>query len=242
MGSHPPHTFWLGLASSPTHPLMSTPSFIWLLFILIKRRPPKAKSPPLPLLFDASYFASPSKQTNDIECNPDSSRPAHGVGEQRRRDLVAPLLYPWRERGQSRWRVGWHGSSCWLLCLCVLCFVFCAPTDDQTTVPYFSPVIIFSSFVIIGVRILTRQTVIWDLFQPSARWLYLFFFGRNFFRLQFEPAKKHGQPDDCTFLFSGSNFFQSYVSTIIGARVKIRTPITTRKITTRKKKVEINLR
>ncbi len=23
-------------------------------------------------------------------------------------------------------RVGWHGSSCWLLCLCVLCFVFCA--------------------------------------------------------------------------------------------------------------------
>ena len=22
--------------------------------------------------------------------------------------------------------VGWHGSSCWLLCLCVLCFVFCA--------------------------------------------------------------------------------------------------------------------
>ncbi len=29
--------------------------------------------------------------------------------------------------------------------------------------------------------------------------------------------------------FSGSNFFRSYVSTIVGARVEIRTPITTRK-------------
>ncbi len=50
--------------------------------------------------------------------------------------LVAPLLYPWSERGQSPWRVGWHGSSCWLLCLCVLYFVFCVPTNDQTTVPF----------------------------------------------------------------------------------------------------------
>jgi hypothetical protein len=118
-GNHPPHTFRPGLASSPTHPLTSTPSSIWLLFILIKQRPPKAKAPPLSLLFDASYFASPSEQTNNSERNPDGSRPAHGIGEQRCHDLVVPLLYPWRERGQSRWRVGWHGSSCWLLCLCV---------------------------------------------------------------------------------------------------------------------------
>jgi hypothetical protein len=92
----------------------------------MKRRPPKAKAPPLSLLFDASYFASPSKQTNNSERNPDGLWPAHGVGEQRRHVLVAPLLYPWRERGQSCWRVGWHGSTCWLLCLCVLCFVFSA--------------------------------------------------------------------------------------------------------------------
>ncbi len=28
----------------------------------------------------------------------------------------------------KKWKlwVGWHGSSLWLLCLCVLCFVFCA--------------------------------------------------------------------------------------------------------------------
>ncbi len=137
MGNRPPHTFRLGLASSPTHPLMSTPSSIWLSFILIKRWPPKAKAPPLSLLFDASYFASPSNQTNNSERNPNGSRPAHGVGERWCHDLVAPLLYPWRERGQSHWRVGWHGSSCWLLCLCVLCFVFCAPTNDQMTVPFF---------------------------------------------------------------------------------------------------------
>ncbi len=159
-GNRPPHTFRPGLASSPTHLLTLTPSSIWLLFILIKRQPPKAKAPPLSLLFDASYFASPSEQTNNSKRNRDSSRPVHGVGEQRRQDLVAPLRYPWGKRGQSLWSVGWHGSSCWLLCLCVLCFVFCALTDDQTTVPFFFRVVIFSSFVIIGVRILTRQTVI----------------------------------------------------------------------------------
>ncbi len=142
-GNRPPHTFRPGLASSPMHPLMLTPSSIWLLFILIKQQPPKAKAPLLSLLFDASYFASPSEQTNNSERNPNSSRPVHGVGEQWRHDLVAPLLYPWSERGKSHWRVGWHGSSCWLLCLCELCFVFCAPTNNQTTVPFFSGRIFF---------------------------------------------------------------------------------------------------
>ncbi len=124
--NRPPHTFQPGLASSPMHPLMLTPSSTWLLFILIKWRPPKAKAPPLSLLFNASYFVSPSKQTNDSKRNPDGLWPVHGVKERRHHDLVAPLLYPWRERGQSHWRVGLHGSSCWLLCLCVLCFVLCA--------------------------------------------------------------------------------------------------------------------
>ncbi len=160
-----------------THPLMLILSSIWMLFMLIKRRPPKAKAPPLSLLFDASYFASQSEQTNDSKRNPDSLWPAHGVGERRRHDLVVPLLYPWRDRGKIHCKVGWHGSSCWLLCLCVLGYVFCAPTGDQTTVSFFFKVVIFSSFLIIGVRILTRQTVIWALFQPSARRLHLFFFG-----------------------------------------------------------------
>ncbi len=131
-----------GLASSPTHPLTSTPSSIWLLFILIKRRPPKAKAHPLSLLFDASYFTSPSKQTNNSERNPDGSWPVHGIGERRRHDLVAPLLYPWRERGQSRWRVRWHGSSCWLLCLYVLFVVFCA-ASKTIRCSWVSPYLIF---------------------------------------------------------------------------------------------------
>ncbi len=125
-----------------------------------------------------------------------------------RNDLVAPLLYPWRERGQSRWRVGWHSSSCWLLCLCVLCFVFCAPTDDQTTVPFFQ-VVIFSSFVIIGVRILIRQTVIWDLFQPSARQLYLLFFWVIIYSgCNLNPPKNIAGQMTVPF-FSGRNFFRS---------------------------------
>ncbi len=39
MGNRPPHTFQPGLASSLMHPLTSTLSSIWLLFILIKRWP-----------------------------------------------------------------------------------------------------------------------------------------------------------------------------------------------------------
>jgi hypothetical protein len=41
-------------------------------------------------------------------------------------------------------------------CVCV-CFVFCAPTDDQTTVPFLGGVEIFSSFIIIGVHLLVGQ-------------------------------------------------------------------------------------
>jgi hypothetical protein len=62
-----------------------------------KWQPPKAKAPPLYLLFNASYFASPSKQTNNSKWNPNGLRPAHGFGERRHHDLVAPLLYPWRK-------------------------------------------------------------------------------------------------------------------------------------------------
>jgi hypothetical protein len=48
----------------------------------------------------------PSEQTKESELEPDGLRPAYGVRERRHHDLVVPLLYPWRERGQSCWRVG----------------------------------------------------------------------------------------------------------------------------------------
>ncbi len=40
---------------------------------------------------------------------------------------------------KEKWKlwVGWHGSSCWLLCLCVLCFVFCAASKTIRCSPYF---------------------------------------------------------------------------------------------------------
>ncbi|KAL3817151.1 hypothetical protein ACHAXA_006151 [Cyclostephanos tholiformis] len=38
------------------------------------------------------------EQTDDSERKSDGSRPAHGVGEWRRHDLMAPLIYPRRER------------------------------------------------------------------------------------------------------------------------------------------------
>ncbi len=175
MGNRPPHTFRPSLASSPTHPLMLTLSSIWLLFILIKQRPPKAKAPPRSLLFDASYFASPSKQTNNSECNPDGLRPAHGIGERWRHDLVVPLLYPWREGGQSRWRVGWHGSSCWLLCLCVLGFVFCA-ASKTIRCSWVSPYLIFwkiniMSYVFLWVPTFVNQITTRKKVQSSGHWL-----------------------------------------------------------------------
>ena len=42
----------------------------------------------------------------------------------------------------KKWKlwVGWHGSSLWLLCLCVLCFVFCAASKTiqwSWVSPYF---------------------------------------------------------------------------------------------------------
>jgi hypothetical protein len=74
---------------------------------------------PLSLFFDASHFTPPSKQTNDSERKPDSSPPAYGVGERRCHDLVVPLLYPWREREQSRWRVGRLRLMLAVVCDCV---------------------------------------------------------------------------------------------------------------------------
>ncbi len=88
--------------------------------IFIKWRSPKTKAAPLSLFFDASHFAPPSEHTNDSERKPHSLRPTYGVGEQRRHDLVVPLLYPWRVRAKPL--VGRVSSlSCWLSCLCGCC-------------------------------------------------------------------------------------------------------------------------
>ncbi len=158
-GNRPPHTFRPGLASSPTHSFTSTPSSIWLLFILIKWRPPKAKAAPLSLLFHACYFASPSKQTNDSKRNLDRLRPAHGIGERRRHDLGDATALPM----EREWAKPLEGRVARLILLVVVsvCVVFCVLCSNQRPDDCtFFLVVIISSFVIIGVRILTWQTVI----------------------------------------------------------------------------------
>ncbi len=109
-------------------------------------------------------------------------------------------------------------------------FVFRQDRRPEECVVLFFPVIIFSNRNW-WIRILTRQTVIWDLFQPWVRRLYLFLFRSYFFRW----FKKHSRPDNCTFffrvvIFSGRNWCSYFdTSTIYGTYIR------SDKITTRKK-------
>ncbi len=141
--------------------------------------------------------------------------------------LLYPSLDPYRrtdrqterriERGQSRWRVGWHGLSCWLLCLCVLYFLFCA-ASKTIRCSWVSPYLIFwkikiMSYVFRWVPTFIDQittgkkgTVVW----PSQTTI-PFFFGVLICNLIKEPAKKYSDepaktirhcnrwPDDCPF-------------------------------------------
>ena len=97
----PPHMFRRGRVPSPMSPPPSEPTFGWLLCLLAKRRPPKAKTSPPSLFFGGLHCNAPNKGTNDSERKPDGSRPAQGVGERRHHDLVAPLAYPGRERAEA---------------------------------------------------------------------------------------------------------------------------------------------
>ena len=75
---------------------------------------PKAQASPLSALFFVpSNFAPPSERNDKSVRNPNNLRPAHGVGEQRRHDLMAPLLYPRRESKKPLS----GGGSRWLLCV-----------------------------------------------------------------------------------------------------------------------------
>ncbi len=72
-------------------------------------------------------------------------------------------------------------SSCWLLCLCVLCFVFCAPTNDQMTVPFFR----WKFFQFCNNKCLYFDTTDGYLrfISTVGQMTVPFFSGRNFFRL-----------------------------------------------------------
>ncbi len=52
----------------------------------------------------------------------------------------------------KKWKlwVGWHGSSCWLSCLCVLCFVFCAASKTIRCSPVSLYYLIFQKMKIMS--------------------------------------------------------------------------------------------
>jgi hypothetical protein len=97
---HPPHTFRHNCVSSMMIPSPLTLTFGWLSRLTSERRPPKAKTPSLSLIFDGSHFGAPSKKTSHGDCEPATRRLLWTHGEMRRQDLGAPLPYPWRERAK----------------------------------------------------------------------------------------------------------------------------------------------
>jgi hypothetical protein len=94
----PPHTLRHDRVSSMMIPLPLTPTFGWLSRLTSERRPPKAETPSLSLIFDRLCFGAPSKRTSRGNCEPATGRLLWTHGESRRQDLGAPLPYPWRER------------------------------------------------------------------------------------------------------------------------------------------------
>jgi hypothetical protein len=98
----------------PDSPPSSTPTYNWLLCVILQNGGhPKAQASSLfALFFDPSNFTPPSERTDDSKRNSNGSWPAHGVGERRHHDLIAPLIYPRREIKKPMS----GGSSSWLLC------------------------------------------------------------------------------------------------------------------------------
>jgi hypothetical protein len=94
----PPHTFCRDCVSSMMIPSPLTPTFGWLSRLTSERRPPKAETPSLSLIFDGSRFNAPSKRTSRGDRKPATGRLLWTHGESWRQDLGAPLPYPWRER------------------------------------------------------------------------------------------------------------------------------------------------
>jgi hypothetical protein len=79
-------------------PSLLTPTFGWLSHLTSERRPPKAETPSLSLIFDGSHFGAPSKRTSRGNREPATGRLLWTHGESQRQDMGGPLPYPWRER------------------------------------------------------------------------------------------------------------------------------------------------
>ncbi len=86
---HPPHTFHRDHLSSMMIPSPLTSTFGWLSHLTSERRPPKAKTLSLSLIFDGSHVGAPSKRTSRGNREPATRRLLWIHGESRRQDLGA---------------------------------------------------------------------------------------------------------------------------------------------------------
>ena len=119
-----PHVFCLSRVSSLTPPSSLMPILFNCCVLICKTAATfKAQAPPPPSIFRSLSFCPPQRSNRQHRPNPDGSRPAHGVGERRRRDWMAPLLYPWRERREKPMGVGWRRLELVVVC-CVVCWCF----------------------------------------------------------------------------------------------------------------------
>jgi hypothetical protein len=120
--------------------------------------------------------------------------------------------------------VGWHGSSCWLLCLCVLCFVFCAASK---TINIFFRLYV-STAASKTIRC-SRVSLYYLIFQKHEN--YELCISSSFFVDQITTGKITTRKKRYSHLAVGWNKSQITVCS-----VKIQTPTITRKITTQNKK------
>ncbi len=116
----PPHTLQLPRTSSPTSLWTRPPTSSWLLSLIIKRRPLKARAWRISLFFYVSSFGAPNRQTSHCAAKPDHRRLARYHREPRRHWLGAPVYCPWWERAKPvKGRVAAAHFGCCVLC-CVL--------------------------------------------------------------------------------------------------------------------------
>ena len=115
------HTFLPNRSSSVGLFLSLTPSFGWLLYLPIDRRPPKAKAPIFSQFFDGVYVCTPNKGTDNGEHKTATGHFAWAHRERRRQDLGPCRQLPWRERTK---RLGSRDVSAHVGC-CVFCVLCC---------------------------------------------------------------------------------------------------------------------
>jgi hypothetical protein len=126
-GLAPPHRFCPGLASSSIYPPPRTPTSIWLLYVFIEWRPPKANAPPISLFFYVASKFIPNKGTSRRVRRPSAGRLQKTHRERRRNDLRCRCsIHGETAKLLDRVAVAAHVDCC-VLCVCLwLCLVvFC---------------------------------------------------------------------------------------------------------------------